>query len=325
MVSRDLLKIDLNLLISLQILLEEKNVSRAAKRLFITQPAMSKTLSRLRDVFDDPLFTRSSHGMLPTPRALELAADLPAILQNIQHLVSGPEFDPANHRGEITIALSEYIGIWLLPRLMGRLQFLAPGLTLKSITRVEHQLQQLAEGQLDIAIHIKHRHYTEEFLCVSLGGDPPVLLARDGHPLSGVSVDWDDLLQFPMLRLYISDQEELEIFRNQQSISERMEAQRDNAGWFETSHLLTALEVLRHTDYLMPAPPFLLGNPTVGYKIQALSMPVDIDYHIEYMLVRHRRTQNSPLHNWLWEQILEVLTDLRDMTTGRNTQDQPVA
>ena len=76
--TRELAKIDLNLLIALQILLEEKNVSRAAERLFITQPAMRKTLSRLRQVFDDALFTRSGHGMQPTPRATELEKDLAA-------------------------------------------------------------------------------------------------------------------------------------------------------------------------------------------------------------------------------------------------------
>ena len=85
--TRELSRIDLNLLISLQVLLEERNVSRAAERLFITQPAMSKTLSRLRQVFDDPLFTRSSHGMQPTPRALEVAGDLSVILAEIGRLV----------------------------------------------------------------------------------------------------------------------------------------------------------------------------------------------------------------------------------------------
>lgn len=312
MVTRDLLKVDLNLLISLQVLLEEKNVSRAAERLFITQPAMSKTLSRLRSVFDDPLFTRTSHGMQPTPRVLALEDDLASILRDIQHLVDGPGFDPSSHRGEITLALSEYIGVWLLPRLMARLQLLAPGLTLKSITRVEHQLQQLASGDLDIAIHIKHAHYGDEFICEEMGGNAPVILAREAHPLTGIPIDWDQILQYPMIRLYISDQEELEVFQKQQSVARRIETQRERGGWFETSHLLTALEVLRNTDYLMPGPPFLLGNPTVSYKIQALPMPADIDYDVEYVLVRHRRTQNSALHNWLWQQVLEVLLELRD-------------
>lgn len=74
--TRTLARIDLNLLVALQVLLEERNVSKAAERLFITQSAMSKTLGRLRELFDDPLFTRSSHGMVPTPRALDIQKKL---------------------------------------------------------------------------------------------------------------------------------------------------------------------------------------------------------------------------------------------------------
>ena len=313
--TREIAKTDLNLLISLQVLLEAGNVSRAAERLFITQPAMSKTLSRLREVFDDPLFTRSSHGMRPTPRALELQQDLERVLQDIQHLLVGRDFDPAAYSGEFTIAISEYIGVWLLPPLVARLQFLAPGITLKSITRVEHQLQQLAEGELDLAVHIKHAHYGDEFTCHPMGGSQPVILAREAHPLTGEDPSWEKIMRYPIMRLYMADQDELEIFRNSQSMSSRLEEFAQTTGGFETSHLLTAIEVLRNTDYLMPAPPFLLGNPTVSYKIQALPLPPDIDYKVNYVLVKHQRTDNSPVHNWLWQQIIEV----REELAGRYT------
>ena len=69
MISRKLIRTDLNLLVALQILLEERNVTRAAERLSVSQPALSKTLQKLRDAFEDELFTRTSHGLVPTPRA----------------------------------------------------------------------------------------------------------------------------------------------------------------------------------------------------------------------------------------------------------------
>jgi DNA-binding transcriptional LysR family regulator len=321
METRDLAKIDLNLLIALQVLLEERNVSRAAERLFITQPAMSKTLSRLREVFQDPLFTRSSHGMRPTPRALELVSELETVLRDIQRMLAGHEFDPGAYRGEITIAISEYIGVWLLPPLMARLAFLAPHLTLKSITRVEHQLQQLALGELDMAVHIKHTHYGDDFLCEHMGGAQPVILAREAHPLTGKALEWESILRYPVMRLYMADLDELEFFQEAESISRRLESVPMVTGGFETSHLLTAIEVLRSTDYLMPAPPFLMGNPTLSYKIQALELPADIDYSIDYMLVRHRRTENSPVHSWLWQQILEVREELREKLESQGRQE----
>jgi DNA-binding transcriptional LysR family regulator len=306
--TRDLARTDLNLLISLQVMLEECNVSRAAERLHITQPAMSKTLSRLRQLFDDPLFTRASHGMQPTPRALELHSELEPLLRNIQQLVSQHSFDPATYQGQITLALSEYVGIGLLPGLMARLQHSAPGLTVRTITRVENQLDQLASGTLDLAIHIKHVDYKEDFICHSIGSNPPVILARQGHPLSGRDITWENIGNYPLIRLYISDLERLEMFQSEGGFGQVAAA---SEGSFETSHLLTALEVLRNTDFLMPGPPFVLRNPTVGYKIQAFEFPPEITYQVEYMLVRHRRTEKSALHNWLWQQILEVVEELR--------------
>ena len=306
--TRDLLKVDLNLLISLQVLLEERSVSRAAERLFITQPAMSKTLSRLRQVFNDELFTRSSHGMQPTPRALELGRSLESILHDIKQLVSISDFEPATYEGEITVALSEFIGIGILPLLMSRLSLLAPGLKLRTITRVEQQLDQLANGSLDLSIHLKLRSYSGDFLTYSLGGTAPVVLAREAHPLTGKRLDWELLSQYPYISLYVSDLELLELVRAE----DFRRASNSSRGGFETSHLLTALEVLRATDYLMPAPPFVLNNPTAGYKIQALSFPSEIDYELEYMLVRHKRTARSPVHNWLWQQLLEVFEELNE-------------
>ena len=110
-----LAKIDLNLLVALHILLEEGSVSKAASKLSITQPAMSKTLGRLRETFDDPLFVRSKRGVQPTPRALGLAAELKVTLEQIDGLLDAGEFLPVAYKGEITLAISEYVGFTLLP------------------------------------------------------------------------------------------------------------------------------------------------------------------------------------------------------------------
>lgn len=90
----ELKNLDLNLLKALHILLQEKNVSRAAERLHLTQPAVSSMLNRLRHHFDEPLFVRSSRGIVPTDRALSLAEPLKQIMSQIQMLVQPAEFDP---------------------------------------------------------------------------------------------------------------------------------------------------------------------------------------------------------------------------------------
>lgn len=306
-----LARIDLNLLISLQVLLDEQNVSRAAERLHITQPAMSKTLSRLRDLFEDPLFTRSSHGVLPTPRALELAAGLQSVLGDISQLVSGPEFDPASFSGEIKLALSEYIAVVMLPELARRLSEQAPRLQLRVITRAENQLEQLSLGKLDLAIHIEQAEYGDDFRVEHLGSSPPAILTRIGHPLNkpgGKPISGDELGMYPIIRLYIADWEQAAMQRTPEVLSPLLQHQH---GSLEISHLLTALEILRHTDYVMPAPAYILHSEEAIRGIAALPLPEERALNINYALVAHRRTTNSPLHNWLWEEITCTIRQLR--------------
>ena len=315
--ARELARIDLNLLISLQVLLEEKNVSRAAGRLFITQPAMSKTLSRLRRLFDDPLFTRSSHGMQPTPRAQELAGNLEGILGDITQLVAGADFDPSLFAGEITLAMSENSGIALLPRLVQRLQLQAPQLSIRVISRSTNQLEELTLGKLDFAIHIKQKHYDKTFRVHHLGGGPLAILTRQDHPLTCGEIDWQRLSEFPLIRQYVPDQQHLE----RQLSADVVANIRDHVqSSLEIAHLLTALEVLRHTDYFMIAPAYILQTEDATPGITALPAPLAGAFNIDYALVAHNRTANSPLHNWLWEQITCTIRDLRTQPAHKMRQ-----
>ncbi|MCZ6830223.1 MAG: LysR family transcriptional regulator, partial [Gammaproteobacteria bacterium] len=106
MISRQLIRMDLNLLVVLQVLLEERNVTRAAERLSVSQPALSKTLQKLRESFDDELFTRTAHGLIPTPKAEALGAGLPTALLSLDKLLEDEEFDPATYEGAFRIAIS---------------------------------------------------------------------------------------------------------------------------------------------------------------------------------------------------------------------------
>jgi DNA-binding transcriptional LysR family regulator len=306
--TREFNKVDLNLLIALQVLMEERNVSRAAERLFITQPAMSKTLTRLRVLFDDALFTRSSRGMQPTPRALQIATGLSEIIGDISHLLTGPGFDPRAASGEISIALSEHVGVTLLPRLLAQLSESAPKLSIRVITRIENQLDALALGNLDFAIHATQAHYGDDYSVGSLGASPLAILVRTGHPLADEEITWDRLIQFPLIKLYASTQEQLEV---QQYAGAAIPVVDHPLATLEISHLLTALELLRQSDYFMPAPAYLLQQEGATTGISGLPMPRESDLNVHYALVAHKRTSNSPLHNWLWEQITSTIRVMR--------------
>ena len=317
--TRQLSRIDLNLLVALQVMLEERNVSRAAERLFVSQSAMSKTLGRLRELLDDPLFTRSSYGMVPTPRAEAMQADLACLLQGVKGLVSSQSFEPASYEGEFVIAIAEYIGVALLPALMEVLQREAPGMRIKVLSRIEHQLEELEAGNLDFAVHMQRNHYGSDFNVQSMGGLPPILLARQGHPLKNETITWEKLVKWPHVSLFIPDLEELAFMRQKSSFAQ-YENQIQNV--FETSHLFSAIEVVRRTDCLMTAPPFLASHPQLRSGLVSLPLPEGSDIEISYMLVSHKRSENSEPHQWLQATIMSIVNQFRSQQeTGNPYED----
>jgi DNA-binding transcriptional LysR family regulator len=115
--------IDLNLLVAFDALMNERNVTRAAVRVGVSQPAMSAALARLRTLLGDTLFQRSASGLLPTPRARDLAAPIAQALQQIAAaMVEQPAFEPGTASVTFRIGLQDYPTVVLLPRLLAALR-----------------------------------------------------------------------------------------------------------------------------------------------------------------------------------------------------------
>ena len=144
----DLRRIDLNLLLTLQALLAEKHVTRAALRLYKSQPAVSHALAQLRDIFQDPLLIRQGGGMALTPRARELQQPLEAALGQLNALLHKGEFDASRAVRRFRVALSDYAAHLLLPPLLRQLRAQAPGIDMAiSQASREAMLAQLADGK----------------------------------------------------------------------------------------------------------------------------------------------------------------------------------
>lgn len=147
-------RIDLNLLVYLDVLLRERNVTQAANQLSLSQPAMSNGLKRLRDLFGDPLLVRTSEGMAPTERALELEPIIRDVLANIDRAVqTKAEFDPATHTRVFRIMASDYAESTLLPYVLDQLRELAPGITLDIMTPSDVSFLDVERGKVDMVIN----------------------------------------------------------------------------------------------------------------------------------------------------------------------------
>ena len=174
--------LDLNLLKALDALLDECNVTRAASRLGVTQPAMSGMLTRLRENFGDPLFIRAKHGIVPTQRALELRAPLKQVISQIGALLQPPSFDPLTANITFTIAATDYALRAVALPFLSALKQQAPHIRIALVPVDDKQIQlQLERGDIDLALltpestppdlHAK-KLFDEHYVCV----------LRQGHP-----------------------------------------------------------------------------------------------------------------------------------------------
>ena len=180
--------LDLNLLKALHALLEEKNVTRAAARLSLTQPAVSGMLSRLRQYFDDPILVRTAQGMMPTNRAAALAEPLSRIITEIETLVQPAEFVPADLEAVFKIGTTDNsfraVGIPFATKL----QTLAPKTRVAFFNlRREEMEDKLAQGGLDAAI-AAHTAAPERLRYKKLYHENFICAMREGHPV--LQQDW---------------------------------------------------------------------------------------------------------------------------------------
>jgi DNA-binding transcriptional LysR family regulator len=149
----DLRALDLNLLVALDALLRQGNVTAAARDLGVTQPALSRTLQRLRDTLGDPLLVRVGRGVVPTDRARALAEPLADALRAVQRVFSPPdEFDPGTARGELTIGLGDEAQFAFADAIVGAIWAHAPHVDIRVRALTAASLDEGRRGVLDFAI-----------------------------------------------------------------------------------------------------------------------------------------------------------------------------
>ena len=146
--------VDLNLLVYLDVLLREKNVTRAAEELGISQPAMSNGLKRIRDLFGDPILVRTSDGMTPTDRAIELQPLIRSVISaSEQVILPKADFDPSSSSRIFRVMASDYGETTLIPALLAQLARKAPSIRLDIMTPSDVSFHDVERGKVDLVIN----------------------------------------------------------------------------------------------------------------------------------------------------------------------------
>ena len=180
---KNLNQIDLNLLVYLEVLLRERNVTQAANQLGLSQPAMSNGLRRLRALFDDPLLVRTSEGMTPTERALELEPLVKDILLGVDRAMQpATEFEPRAAQMVVRIMASDYAESTLFPAVLTELRDNAPDITLDIMNPSDVSFLDVERGKVDLVIN-RFDQMPQSFHQITLWQDSFSCLLSPNHPI----------------------------------------------------------------------------------------------------------------------------------------------
>ncbi len=298
-------QLDLNLLVALDALLAEGNVTRAAERLGLTQPAMSHALNRLRALLDDPLLVRTPRGMVPTPRAEELAPAIRSALDDIDRALRGrPSFDPATSTRCFTIAAVDHGELVILPPLLARISAEAPGVDLLvRPLRLDKLEEELESGVIDLAFGVisaednlatfRQRLFHESFVC----------LVRADHPKVGATISLEEFV----------------------ALDHALVGPRGRRGGFVDSelqklgltrrvalmvpHFLVAPMMLAKSDLILTAPERIARAFAAILPLRIVPTPFELKgFDVSQMW--HERQAHEPAHRWLRSLIVEICRTL---------------
>ena len=294
-------QLDLNLLPIAVALYDDLSVSRTARRLGVSQPAISRALRRLREAFDDPLFVRRPTGITPTPRAHALVRAARQHLDQLQHdLIKHEPFDPSTSTRPIAIAISDVAELAFFPAVIDHFRRHAPKCQLRAVSLIDAQLANgLESGDVDLAAgyfpalssrSFRHRRVSRHgFAC----------LMRAGHPLWKRRLTLAAYLsaEHVVVRAEGRSQELLERF------IERRRLKRKEA--VHTSHVLGVPFIIMESDLLATLPyAVVMRFASLTSGVVAALPPFDVTYDLK--LHWHRRYDNEPRSRWLREQLASV-------------------
>jgi DNA-binding transcriptional LysR family regulator len=289
---------DLNLLITLDVLLTEGNVTRAALRLGLSPSAMSRSLARLRETTADPLLVRAGRGLVPTPRALELREKVSQLVVDAQAVLR-PEKTPDLKQLVRTFALrtSEGFAENFGPDLAGRVSAQAPKVRLRFVPKLDKDSTQLREGTVDLETGVVGTMMGPEVRAQALFRDRFVGVVRLGHALSQGEVTPN---RYANGRHIGISRRGLEMQPIDEALS-LLGLERDIAvvvGGFST-----AVAMSRASDFIASVPELHTGNLRAGMYTFSLPFPTP---EFTVSLLWHPRLHADPAHRWLRDLVVKT-------------------
>ncbi|MCU0684962.1 MAG: LysR family transcriptional regulator, partial [Polyangiaceae bacterium] len=289
--------LDLDLLAALDLLLDERSVTRAARRLGITPSAMSHKLRALRERLDDPLLVGGRAGLVPTARAEAMAAPLRQALSDVRAAVrAGAAFEPRSSKRRFVIATVDYAVFRIIPPALEVLRSEAPGISIAIESPGPRLGARLESGAVDLAIGAASVPATSTLLRRSLGREGFVVLGRAGHPGLRRPLTLASYAALPHLLISPGGTPGGPV----DDLLARHGLKREAV--LCLSHFVTAPFLAARSDLVVTAPLGLADEARRYLELTIVPAPAEIAA-VESHMVWHPRSQHDPAHRWLRELI----------------------
>ncbi|WNC72468.1 LysR family transcriptional regulator [Thalassotalea psychrophila] len=300
-------RVDLNLLVALNVIFKELNITKAAEALFVTQPAMSKILKKLRLLFDDPLFYRTSAGMRPTAKAIEIRENLPNILTQIDSLLTTRKFNPDTCSRTFSISIPSVLCHSVLLPFIEKLRSIAPNIKITDCPSEAEPLGSLERGKYDFAIHVV-KPQNSSINYTMLGKIKPHVYARKAHPLANLPAanKLADLAKYQFIdyQVGISDSKSFEypteklerILKFKPSVS------------YRSSHLSLITEILSQDDYLFISPSFMgIDSNFTNKFVSVFELNIPPEHLYELLLLEGPHVAHGAAEQWIKQELINTI------------------
>jgi DNA-binding transcriptional LysR family regulator len=302
---------DLNLLRVFDAMMAERHVTRAGQRMGLSQPAVSAALNRLRRLFDDELFVRNGHEMVPTARALSLSEPIADALKRVEFAVmSNAQFDPATMRRDFTMRGVDYFGFLLIPLLMKNLSQRAPRIAVRCLDAQSGSVAQLLEeGRIDLAVEVLHE-LNDPIRSQFLLRERYVVIVRAQHPeiaatgnFAGDTLDLDLYCKVPhALHSFVGGTK-----GNVDAALSSINRQRHVA--LSSPHFFSIAKTVADSNIIANFPERLAKQIAPLFGLRIFQPPVDLA-PISLAMVWHRRNDSDVGHIWFRQQVMQAARNL---------------
>ena len=302
----DIKDIDLNLLAVFEALWGEKNVSLAARRIGLSQPAMSAALSRLRGVYKDPLFVRSPQGMVPTHKALSIEKPIREALAIVRtSFQEGEKFEPQDCEKKFQMAMTDWVSLKFLPRLIAILKKKAPsvGVTIYNLTPKQMHDMLLA-GDLDLAITGQENYGSGKYQQTLYRAEEYRTIASSQHPKIRNHLSLEDFVAFPHILFSPQGKGLGDVDR----ALAKKKLKRKIA--LRIPYALSIPALIENTDFISTVPRSLAETFSSIAKIRVFMPPMSLPTHD---LVQYWSQENhtNPAHEWFRSLVAEVFKEFK--------------